>query len=179
MKHFTLIGATTRAGLLTAPLRDRFQIREHVDFYDQVELTKIVERSAKKLSVAIDRQAAELIASRSRGTPRVANNRLRWVRDYADTRADGRITLEVAEEALKMIGIDCLGLGIMDRKYLETLVRVFGGGPAGIDAIAHTMNVSGDTLEDEVEPYLLRNGWVVRSPRGRVVTDQTSALFSI
>jgi Holliday junction DNA helicase RuvB len=172
LKRFTLIGATTRAGLLSGPLRDRFQIREHVDFYELNELTHIVRRSAGKLSVEIDEVAAELIASRSRGTPRVANNRLRWVRDYASTKADGRISVEVAKAALKMYGIDRAGLGPMDRKYLKTLLDVFDGGPAGIEAIGHTMNISCDTLEDDVEPFLLRVGWVVRSPRGRVLTDR-------
>ncbi|HIF33792.1 MAG: Holliday junction branch migration DNA helicase RuvB [Pirellulaceae bacterium] len=172
LKPFTLIGATTRAGLLSGPLRDRFQIREHVDFYELSEMTRIVHRSAQKLSVEIDDPAAELIASRSRGTPRVANNRLRWVRDFASSKADGRISVEVAEAALKMYGIDQAGLGPMDRKYLTTLVNVFNGGPAGIEAIGHTMNISSDTLEDDVEPFLLRSGWVVRSPRGRVLTDR-------
>jgi len=172
LKPFTLIGATTRAGLLSGPLRDRFQIREHVDFYELSEMTRIVHRSAQKLSVEIDDPAAELIASRSRGTPRVANNRLRWVRDFASSKADGRISVEVAEAALEMYGIDQAGLGPMDRKYLTTLVNVFNGGPAGIEAIGHTMNISSDTLEDDVEPFLLRSGWVVRSPRGRVLTDR-------
>jgi Holliday junction DNA helicase RuvB len=177
LKQFTLIGATTRAGLLSGPLRDRFQLRESVEFYNAAELTKIVHRSAKKLSVEIDDAAAELIATRSRGTPRVANNRLRWVRDYAESKADGRISLAVAQAALEMIGINDSGLSPMDRRYLETLVRVFNGGPAGIEAIAHTMNVSSDTLEDEVEPFLLREGWVIRSPRGRMVTERTYQQF--
>ena len=177
LKPFTLIGATTRAGLLSGPLRDRFQLREHVEFYAVADLNLIVKRSAKKLSVEIEADAAELIASRSRGTPRVANNRLRWVRDYAQSKADGRITMSVAEAALKMIGIDKWGLTQMDRKYLQVLLRVFNGGPAGIEAIGYTMNVSSDTLEDEVEPFLLREGWVVRSPRGRMVTDKTFQEF--
>jgi Holliday junction DNA helicase RuvB len=170
LKPFTLIGATTRAGLLSAPLRDRFQVREHLGFYNVEELTEIVVRNAKKLTVKIDAKAAREIATRSRSTPRIANNHLRWVRDYADSRADGRITLTVARDALKMIGIDELGLGKLDRQYLTTLIRVFGGGPAGVDAVAHTMNVSPDTLEDEVEPFLLRSELLVRTPRGRVVT---------
>ncbi len=168
LKPFTLIGATTRAGMLSAPLRDRFQIREHLEFYDASELSLIVRRSSLKLGVKIDEPAALELASRSRGTPRIANNLLRWVRDYAQSRADGHISLEVARAAMEMIGVDLVGLGKQDRKYLETLIRVFGGGPAGIEAIAHTMNLSADTLEDEVEPYLLRSEFVVRSPRGRV-----------
>jgi len=173
LKPFTLIGATTRSGMLSAPLRDRFQIREHLDFYTDEELTQIVLRNAQKLSVEIDRDAAEEISRRSRGTPRVSNNRLLWVRDYAISRADGRITLPVACDAMKMEGIDELGLGRLERKYLETLIRVFGGGPAGVEAIAHTINGSPDTLTDEVEPYLLRSEMVVRTPRGRVVTAKS------
>ncbi len=170
LKPFTLIGATTRAGMLSAPLRDRFHIREHLGFYSVEELTEIIRRSAVKLSVRIDDDAAAEIAQRSRGTPRIANNQLRWVRDYADSKADGRITLDVARAALKMAGVDLLGLGRQDRKYLETIIRVFSGGPAGVEAIAHTMNTSIDTLSDEVEPFLLRSELVVRTPRGRVVT---------
>jgi Holliday junction DNA helicase RuvB len=170
LKPFSLVGATTRAGLLSAPLRDRFQIREHLDFYTVGELTDIVRRNAGILAVEIEERAAQEIARRSRGTPRVANNRLRWIRDYATSRADGRITMEVALAALEMEGIDALGLGRQERRYLETLMRVFAGGPAGVEAIAHTLNVSTDTLSDEVEPFLLRSELVVRTPRGRVVT---------
>lgn len=170
LKPFTLIGATTRAGLLSGPLRDRFQVREQLGFYTVDELTEIIRRNARKLNVETDEDAASEIATRSRSTPRVANNRLRWVRDYADSKADGHITLEVACAALKMSGIDELGLSKLDRDYLRTIIRVFEGGPAGIEAIAHTMNASPDTLEDEVEPFLLRSELVVRTPRGRVVT---------
>jgi len=170
LKPFTLIGATTRTGLLSAPLRDRFQMREHLDFYTVDELAQIVRRNAGKLQVMIEGAAAEEIASRSRGTPRLANNRLRWVRDYATSRADGRITLSVAHDALSMQGIDSLGLDPLDRKYLEMIARVFGGGPVGVEAVAHTMNVTPDTLIDEVEPFLLRSELVVRSPRGRRLT---------
>ncbi len=166
---FTLIGATTRAGLLSAPLRDRFQIREHLEFYSEQELAEIVRRSAKKLDVEIDDPSALDIAQRSRGTPRVANNHLRWVRDYATSKADGRITLEVTHAALKMAAIDSIGLRKEDHRYLKTLITVFSGGPAGVEAIAHTMNASTDTLEDEIEPFLLRTGLVVRTPRGRIV----------
>src|SRR5688500_7254916 len=153
LKHFTLIGATTRAGMLSGPLRDRFQIREHLGFYSVEELTEIVRRSARKLNAPIEDDAAHEIAERSRGTPRVANNRLRWVRDYAQSKHDGRITLGIARAALQMAGVDTEGLGKLDRQYLETLIRVFGGGPTGVEAVAHTMNVSPDTLADEVEPY--------------------------
>ena len=170
LRPFTLIGATTRTGLLSAPLRDRFQMREHLDFYTVEELAEIVRRNAKKLRVEIVDSAALEIASRSRSTPRLANNRLRWVRDYAQSRADGRITVSVARDALEMQGIDPLGLDQQDRRYLETIARVFVGGPVGVEAVAHTINVSPDTLIDEVEPFLLRSELVVRTPRGRRLT---------
>lgn len=167
---FTMIGATTRTGLLSSPLRDRFQIREHLEFYSREELTEIIRRNAKKLKIEIDDDAAERLAVCSRGTPRVANNRLRWVRDYATSKADGKITLDVADAALAMLAIDGLGLDGQDRKYLETIRRVFGGGPVGVEAVAHTLNTAVDTLTDEVEPFLLRAELVVRSPRGRKLT---------
>ncbi len=170
LRPFTIIGATTRTGLLSAPLRDRFQLREHLDFYTVDELAEIVVRNAAKLRVGIEDVAAREIASRSRGTPRLANNRLRWVRDYAQSRADGQITLEVARAALEMLGIDRRGLDPQDRKYLETIARVFEGGPVGVEAVAHTMNVAVDTLADEVEPFLLRTELVIRTPRGRKLT---------
>ncbi|MFC1759560.1 Holliday junction DNA helicase RuvB C-terminal domain-containing protein, partial [Planctomycetota bacterium] len=165
--------ATTRAGLLSAPLRDRFQIREHLDFYKIEELAEIVHRNAKKLDVEIDPASTEEIATRSRSTPRIANNHLRWVRDYATSRSDGRIEIKLTRTALDMAGIDNRGLDRQDRKYLDTIIRVFGGGPAGVEAVAHTMNIAPDTLVDEVEPYLLRSELVVRTPRGRVVTAAT------
>jgi Holliday junction DNA helicase RuvB len=170
LRPFTLIGATTRTGLLSAPLRDRFVMREHLDFYSVDELAEIVRRNAAKLSAEIDAAAATEIASRSRGTPRLANNRLRWVRDYATAKANGQITLAVARAALDMQGIDPRGLDGQDRKYLETIIRVFRGGPVGVEAVAHTMNTAPDTLVDEVEPYLLRTNLVVRTPRGRKAT---------
>ena len=170
LKPFTLIGATTRTGLLSAPLRDRFQMREHLDFYSIEELSEIVARNMRKLKVESDDDAAGEIALRSRGTPRLANNRLRWVRDYALSRADGRVSLAIARDALDMLGIDRLGLDPQDRKYLETIARVFGGGPVGVEAVAHTLNLAPDTLVDEVEPFLLRRELVVRTPRGRRLT---------
>lgn len=170
LKPFTLIGATTRTGLLSAPLRDRFQIQQHLDFYSLEELAEIVGRNARKLRVQIDGEAAFEIAHRSRGTPRVANNRLRWVRDFATIHNNSQITLAVAKEALHMLGIDSAGLDPQDRKYLETIARVFVGGPAGVEAIAHTMNLAPDTLVDEVEPFLLRSELIVRTPRGRRLT---------
>jgi Holliday junction DNA helicase RuvB len=170
LKPFTLIGATTRSGLLSAPLRDRFQVREHLDFYSHAELEEIIRRNARKLRIELEDDAAHKIAICSRGTPRVANNRLRWVRDYATTKADGRGTLPVAEAALDMLGVDPLGLDPQDRKYLETILRVFHGGPVGVEAVAHTLNTAIDTLTDEVEPFLLRAELVVRTPRGRKLT---------
>jgi Holliday junction DNA helicase RuvB len=170
LKPFTLIGATTRSGLLSAPLRDRFQMHEHLDFYSLDELAEIVRRNAKKLRVEIVDTAALEIAGRSRGTPRLANNRLRWVRDYAQSKADGKISLSVARDALAMQGIDTRGLDAQDRRYLETIARVFDGGPVGVEAVAHTMNLAPDTLVDDVEPYLLRSELVVRTPRGRRLT---------
>ena len=170
LRPFTVIGATTRTGLLSAPLRDRFQVREHLEFYSHDELRQIVERNAKKLKVEIDRESSLKIAACSRGTPRIANNRLRWVRDYATTKADGAITLPVADAALTMLSVDQQGLDGQDRKYLETILRVFHGGPVGVEAIAHTLNTAVDTLTDEVEPFLLRAELVIRSPRGRKLT---------
>jgi Holliday junction DNA helicase RuvB len=170
LRPFTLVGATTRSGLLSAPLRDRFVMREHLDFYSLAELAEIVRRSAAKLGMPMDDAAADEIASRSRGTPRLANNRLRWIRDFSTSRADGRLDVEIARTALEMQGIDELGLDGFDRKYLETIQRVFGGGPVGLEAIAHTMSTAPDTLEDDVEPYMLRCELIVRSPRGRRLT---------
>lgn len=170
LRPFTLIGATTRAGMLSAPLRDRFQLREHLGFYALEELTDIILRSAAKLQVELTQEAAVEMAKRSRATPRIANNRLRWVRDFADSKAEGKIDLTVAQSALKMAEVDRLGLDKQDRNYLDTLMRVFGGGPVGVEALAHTMNLAPDTLSDEVEPYLLRSELLVRTPRGRVAT---------
>jgi Holliday junction DNA helicase RuvB len=170
LQPFTLIGATTRAGMLSGPLRDRFVHRERLGFYDDQALTRIVMRNAVRLDVHIDAEAAAEIASRSRGTPRIANNRLRWIRDYAQARADGRITRDVTLDALQMAEIDELGLDGQDRAYLDTLIRVCAGGPAGINTIAATMNASVDTLADEVEPFLLRTELILRTPRGRTAT---------
>ncbi len=170
LRPFTLIGATTRAGMLSAPLRDRFQIREHLGWYNDTELCEIVRRNSIKLNLPVDPGSAAVIAARSRRTPRLANNRLLWVRDYAQSKADGKVSAAIATAALDMIGIDILGLDKQDRNYMDTLMRVFAGGPAGLEAIAHTMNVSGDTLEDEVEPFLLRSELIVRSRRGRMMT---------
>ena len=170
LKPFTVIGATTRSGLLTAPLRDRFVNRERLEFYETEDLAEIVVRNARKLKTKISPEATIEIARRSRGTPRVANNLLRWTRDFADSESNGEITTETANQALLKREVDYLGLDRQDRRYLSTVISVFGGGPAGISAIGHSMNVSPDTLEDEVEPFLLRCGMIQRTPRGRVVT---------
>ena len=172
LRPFTLVGATTRAGLISAPLRDRFQMREHLDFYSVDELAEIVRRSAARLQMPMDDASAVEIARRSRGTPRLANNRLRWIRDFSTSRADDRLDVEIARSALDMQGIDQLGLDGFDRRYLETIQRVFGGGPVGIEAIAHTMSSAADTLESDVEPFLLRCELVIRTPRGRQLTSR-------
>ena len=172
LRPFTLVGATTRPGLLSAPLRDRFVMREHLDFYSREDLAEIVRRSAVKLDMPMDDATADEIAQRSRGTPRLANNRLRWIRDFSTSRAEGSIDVEIARTALEMQGIDELGLDSFDRRYLETIQRVFAGGPVGIEAIAHTMSSATDTLEDDVEPFLLRCELVVRTPRGRRLTPR-------
>ncbi|MFN0195351.1 MAG: Holliday junction branch migration DNA helicase RuvB, partial [Planctomycetaceae bacterium] len=173
LKQFTVIGATTRSGMLTAPLRDRFVNREHLDFYSEPDLGEIIRRNARKLKTHIDDAATAEIARRSRGTPRIANNLLRWTRDFADSEAEGAVTTAVAQAALLKREIDILGLDRQDRRYLQTLIKVFGGGPAGLQAIGHSMNVPPDTLEDEVEPFLLRSELLQRTPRGRMVTART------
>lgn len=170
LKRFTIIGATTRSGMLSGPLRDRFHLHEHLEFYDTDDLAKIISVNASKLRTTVTEDAAWELAQRSRGTPRLANARLRWVRDYATARADGHITLAIARDALGMQEIDSEGLDRQDRRYLDTLISVFRGGPTGVEAIGATMHVSVDTLQDEVEPYLLRRRMIVRSPRGRKAT---------
>ncbi len=172
LKPFTLIGATTRAGLLSSPLRDRFMIREHLRFYSDAELAQIVKINARKLAITIDNDAALEVSQRSRSTPRIANNRLRWIRDYAQSKVDGHISVDVVKAALKMAEIDELGLDHQDREYLRILTGIFGGGPTGVDAIAATMSMSNDTLSDEVEPYLLRCELILRTPRGRKATPK-------
>ena len=170
LKRFTIIGATTRSGMLSGPLRDRFHMHEHLEFYDVDDLTKIVVVNAVKLRTVISPEAARELAERSRGTPRLANTRLRWVRDYATARSDGVINLALAQAALDMQEIDGQGLDKQDRRYLETLITVFRGGPTGAEALAATMNIAVDTITDEIEPYLLRRHFIVRTPRGRRAT---------
>ncbi|MHB8177699.1 MAG: Holliday junction branch migration DNA helicase RuvB [Vulcanimicrobiaceae bacterium] len=172
LRRFTLIGATTRAGMLSAPLRNRFGISHHLDYYGNDDLEAIVRRSAQVLEVPIDVQGARAIALRSRGTPRIANRLLRRVRDYAEVRAAGHITSEVALEALAREGVDALGLDRLDRAYLRTLIEQYAGGPAGIASIAASLNEDAETLEDVVEPYLLKLGFVVRMASGRRATPE-------
>jgi holliday junction DNA helicase RuvB len=177
LKHFTLIGATTRSGMLSGPMRDRFKMHEHLEFYSIDELATIVRINARKLNTELADDAALELARRSRGTPRVANARLYWARNYAASEADGRISLDVARAALDMAEVDREGLDKQDRRYLETLIGVFAGGPAGVEAIAATMNIAADTLSDEIEPYLLREQFLVRTPRGRVATAKAFELL--
>jgi Holliday junction DNA helicase RuvB len=171
LKRFTLIGATTRAGMLSAPLRDRFGLVHHLDFYEPADLERIVTRSASLLGATIDLAGAQTIATRSRGTPRIANRLLRRVRDYADVRASGAIDAAVASDALEREGVDAAGLDRLDRAFLRTLVEQYRGGPAGIAAIAASLNEDAQTLEDVVEPYLLKAGFVVRTAAGRKATE--------
>jgi Holliday junction DNA helicase RuvB len=170
LKRFTLIGATTRSGLLSGPMRDRFKMHEHLEFYSVAELAEIVTINACKLQTPLTEEAALELAGRSRGTPRIANARLWWTRHYAHSEADGCITLDIARAALAMAEVDIQGLDKQDRRYLETLIGVFEGGPTGVEALAATMNLPADTLSDEIEPYLLREQLIVRTPRGRLAT---------
>lgn len=176
---FTLIGATTRAGMLTNPLRDRFGIVARLEFYDQKELSKIVQRSAKLLEVEIDSKGAIEIAKRSRGTPRIVNRLLRRVRDYADVKANGKINELVADEALKMLDVDMVGLDLMDRRLLEAIIEKFSGGPVGLDNLASAIGEEKDTIEDVIEPYLIQQGYLMRTPRGRVASPKAYNHFGL
>jgi holliday junction DNA helicase RuvB len=168
---FTLIGATTRAGLLSSPLRSRFGITHHLKYYDEPELKRILSRSCSLLNVhEIENGSLERIASRSRGTPRIANRLLRRVRDFADVRAEGRLSESIVDEALRLEGVDALGLDDLDRSYLRTIATIYEGGPVGLEAVAATMNEDSGTLEDVVEPYLLQIGFLARTRRGRALT---------
>ncbi len=172
LKRFTLIGATTRAGLLSAPLRGRFGMLYHIGFYSPDELRDILKRSANLLSLQTEDGTLELIAARSRGTPRIANRLLKRVRDYAQVKGKGRLSTEIVESALKMERIDSLGLDELDRSFLRALAKVYDGGPAGIEAISATLGEEKDTLEDVVEPFLLQRGFLRRTRRGREITAQ-------
>ncbi len=179
LEPFTLIGATTRAGLLSSPLRERFGITRDLDFYNEHDLVRIVKRSAAILEVSIEQDGAYEIARRARGTPRVANRLLKRVRDYAQVRADGKITKKVAVEALSLEGVDEHGLGEMDRKLLKTIVLNYKGGPAGIEALASTLQIETDVLLDVVEPYLLKSGFLIRTSHGRKVTEKAYSHLNI
>ena len=171
LPKFTLVGATTRAGLLTAPLRDRFGVVSRLEFYSTRDLMTIIRRSADVLHVKIDERGAEELARRSRGTPRLANRLLKRVRDYAQVCHDGVITLQVANEALDLLDVDTYGLDQSDRNILFTMMEKFGGGPVGLDTLAAALGEDSGTLEDVYEPYLIKNGFIQRTPRGRVVTE--------
>lgn len=176
---FTLVGATTRAGMLTSPLRDRFGIVQRLEFYNSSDLTKIVERSARILGVHIDSEGAREIASRSRGTPRIANRLLRRVRDYAEVKADGRVTAEIAAAALDMLDVDSNGFDMLDRQLLLAIIQKFDGGPVGVDNLAAAIGEERGTIEDVLEPYLIQQGFMMRTPRGRVATNTAYLHFEM
>lgn len=178
LKKFTLIGATTRAGLLSSPLRGRFGIFHHLNFYDTEDLIHVVRRSARILGIELDDDSSQIIASRSRGTPRVANRLLRRVRDWAQVKSDGKITQETAVRALSLCGIDSLGLDELDRRVLKIMLQSYGGGPVGLESLAASLSEEPDTVVDIVEPYLLSIGFLKRTPRGRKVTTLARRYFN-
>ena len=179
LPRFTLVGATTRAGLLTSPLRDRFGIVQRLEFYTVEELTDIVQRSAQMLTLPVDLAGADEIARRSRGTPRIANRLLRRVRDYAEVKADGTVDQAIADEALNMLKVDREGFDNMDRRLLETIIDKFSGGPVGLDSLAAAISEERDTIEDVLEPYLIQQGFLMRTPRGRVATEKAYLHFDL
>lgn len=179
LPSFTLVGATTRAGLLTAPLRDRFGIVQRLEFYNVKDLTGIVSRSAELSSVNIQEDGAREIAMRARGTPRIANRLLRRVRDYAEVKGSGEVTQEMADLALNMLHVDTHGLDHMDRRLLLAMIEKFGGGPVGVDSLAAAISEERDTIEDVLEPYLIQQGFMMRTPRGRVVTEHAYLHFGL
>lgn len=176
---FTLIGATTRAGLLTSPLRDRFGIVQRLEFYNVADLTGIVSRSAQLLGVDVDGYGAKEVAMRSRGTPRIANRLLRRVRDYAEIKGNGVVTQEIADLALNMLNVDTHGLDHMDRRLLLAMIEKFSGGPVGVDSLAAAISEERDTIEDVLEPYLIQQGFMMRTPRGRMVTEHAYTHFGL
>lgn len=176
---FTLVGATTRAGMLTNPLRDRFGIVSRLEFYTNQELAKIVKRSGDLLEIKIESDGANEIANRSRGTPRIANRLLRRVRDFAEVKGSGVIDKVTADDALKMLDIDLIGLDLMDRNFLRAIIDKFSGGPVGLDNLAAAIGEEKDTIEDVIEPYLIQQGYLMRTPRGRVATSQTYEHFGL
>jgi Holliday junction DNA helicase RuvB len=171
LPHYTLVGATTRAGLLSAPLRDRFGVVHHLEYYSPLELQTIVIHSAEKLGINMDPEGAYELARRSRGTPRIANRLLKRVRDFAEVKYDGVVTKEVASAALDLLDIDSMGLDRNDRKMLEAIILKFAGGPVGLDTLAAAIGEDAGTIEDVIEPFLVMNGLVMRTPKGRVATD--------
>ncbi len=176
---FTLVGATTRAGLLTSPLRDRFGIVQRLEFYNTKDLTTIVMRTAQILNINIDEAGAAEVARRSRGTPRIANRLLRRVRDYAQVKGDGIVTVEIADAALRMLNVDNCGFDMMDRKLLSSMIEKFDGGPVGVDNLAAAISEERGTIEDVLEPYLIQQGYLMRTPRGRVATPLAYAHFGL
>ncbi len=179
LPRFTLVGATTRAGLLTSPLRDRFGIVQRLEFYTVEELCEIVNRSAAKLNLKVEVEGAQEVACRSRGTPRIANRLLRRVRDYAEVKADGIITWQIADDALGMLNVDSEGFDNMDRRLLETIIDKFSGGPVGLDSLAAAISEERDTIEDVLEPFLIQQGFLMRTPRGRVATAKAYLHFDL
>ena len=179
LPKFTLVGATTRAGLLTSPLRDRFGIVQRLEFYNVPDLTHIVSRSARLLGIEADEEGAAEIARRARGTPRIANRLLRRVRDFAEVRSDGRLNVAIADQALNMLHVDRHGLDHMDRRLLMTMIDKFDGGPVGVDSLAAAISEERDTIEDVLEPYLIQQGLILRTARGRMVTRQAYLHFGI
>ena len=176
---FTLVGATTRAGLLTSPLRDRFGIVQRLEFYNVTDLTHIVMRSAKLLGVQLEESGAREVAQRSRGTPRIANRLLRRVRDYAEVKSDGVVSAAIADAALNMLNVDVRGFDHMDRRLLLALMEKFGGGPVGVDSLAAAISEERDTIEDVLEPFLIQQGYMVRTPRGRMATQHAYDHFGL
>ena len=176
---FTLVGATTRAGLLTSPLRDRFGIVQRLEFYDAVELAEIVRRSARILEISTDEDGATAIARRSRGTPRIANRLLRRVRDYAEVKANGSVDGATAEAALDLLSVDAQGFDHLDRRLLLTMIEKFDGGPVGVDSLAAAISEERGTIEDVLEPFLIQQGFILRTPRGRIATRHAYAHFGM
>ncbi len=179
LPKFTLVGATTRTGLLTSPLRDRFGIQARLEFYSQADLALIITRSAGKLGLALDSAGAQEIARRSRGTPRIANRLLRRVRDFAEVKGDGQISADIADQALNMLSVDAEGFDGMDRRVLLAIMEKFDGGPVGLDSLAAAVGEERDTIEDVLEPFLIQQGFMMRTPRGRVATGKSYAHFGL
>lgn len=179
LPQFTLVGATTRAGLLTSPLRDRFGIVQRLEFYNVADLTSIVMRSARLMGVAINEAGATEVAKRARGTPRIANRLLRRVRDYAEVKSDGLVTDNIADLALNMLNVDAHGFDHMDRRLLLALIEKFSGGPVGVDSLAAAISEEKDTIEDVLEPFLIQQGYIMRTPRGRMATQQAYKHFGM